>query len=351
MKIAIDISPIKGRASIQHRFRGTGFYTKNLIDTLQRYDKKNIYTFFERGDKLPKDVDLIHYPYFEPFFLTLPFIQKIPYIVTVHDLTPLVFPKYFPIGIKGRIKWEAQKRSLKRAKGVITDSNSSKNDIIKFASISPKKIDVVYLAASRKFQKKNISDREKEDLKYKYKLPSKFALYVGDATWNKNLPRLIKASISANIPLVLTGKALLDPDYDNLNPWNKDLSLVQELSKNNKNIIKIGFVEDKDLVYLYNIAVIFVMPSAYEGFGLPILEAMACGCPTITSDEGSIPEVAGDAAYYVNANDVKSIENGMKEMFHDELLRSRFRDKGFIQAKKFTWRKTTEQTEAVYRKI
>lgn len=366
MKIAIDVSPIEGKSSLQHRVRGTGVYTKNLIESLQKYNSKNTYIFFTqyhdgvgftRGEtlpagrqELPKNVDLIHYPYFEPFFLTLPFINKSPFVVTVHDLTPLVFPKYFPKGLRGNLKWKIQRASLGKAKKIITDSISSKNDIIKYTGIDSEKIDVVYLAAGNEFRKKNLSQGEIEKFLRKYHLPEKFALYVGDVTWNKNLPRLIEACLKANIPLVLTGKALLSSDFDRENQWNQDLVKVQELSKDKKNIIIIGFVSDEDLVNLYNIAEVFVMPSLYEGFGLPILEAMACGCPVITSKEGSLREVAGDAAFYVNAYDVGSISDGIKKVFSDDILKKELSEKGIEQAQKFSWKKTAEQAEGVYQK-
>ncbi len=351
MKIAIDISPIEGKGSLHHRVRGTGFYLRNLKESLLEYEKSNMYIFFTRGEKLPSDIDLIHYPYFEPFFITLPVFNKNPFVVTIHDLTPLVFPEFFPAGIKGSIKWKIQRQSLKKAKRIITDSISSKNDVIKHAGISEDKIKVVYLAAGNVFKKKNLSQDQIDKLRVKYHLPDQFALYVGDVTWNKNLPRLIEACIKADIPLVLTGKALLNSDFDKKNPWNRDLIKVQSLCEKNINITRIGFVNDEDLVNLYNIAQVFVMPSLYEGFGLPILEAMSCGCPVITSKEGSLAEVAGDAAFYVDAYDVGSISDGVRKVFSNNSLKKELSEKGMEQAQKFSWKKTSEDTAHVYKEI
>src|SRR5438132_1282512 len=106
MKIAFDISPISLSKLLSHRVRGTGFYVENLKKSLLKYFPNHTYIFFQRGDTLPSDIDLVHYPYFEPFFLTLPFFKKYRTVITVHDLTPLVFPQEFPIGIKGKLKWE-----------------------------------------------------------------------------------------------------------------------------------------------------------------------------------------------------------------------------------------------------
>src|SRR3989337_317910 len=115
MKIAIDISPLHS----DHRVRGVGFYLEHLKNSLTKYFPKNDYVFFERGDKLPEDLDLIHFPYFEPFFLALPLYKKYKTVVTVHDLTPIVFSDAFPRGIKGEVKWQMQRHSLKKANAII----------------------------------------------------------------------------------------------------------------------------------------------------------------------------------------------------------------------------------------
>src|SRR3990167_1319467 len=115
MKIAIDMSPLKSGHYLQHRVRGTGFYLQNLQASLEKYYPENKYVYFNRGDSLEGDIDVVHYPYFEPFFLTLPLFSKNKTVVTVHDLTPFVFKKNFPVGIKGKIKWQIQKFSLKSA--------------------------------------------------------------------------------------------------------------------------------------------------------------------------------------------------------------------------------------------
>jgi len=111
MKIAIDVSPLQ----TGHKVRGVGFYLEHLKDALVKYFPDNEYVFFERGENLPRDIDLVHFPYFEPFFLALPLYKKFKTVVTVHDLTPIVFPNAFPRGIKGEIKWQMQRYALRRA--------------------------------------------------------------------------------------------------------------------------------------------------------------------------------------------------------------------------------------------
>lgn len=126
MKIAIDVSPLKSGNFLQHRVRGTGFYIENLKASLQKYFPSEQYVFFVRGDTLPADTSIIHCTYFEPFFLTVPLNNLPKTIVTVHDLTPLVFSKEFPAGIKGRLRWGIQKFLLRKCAAIVTDSESSK---------------------------------------------------------------------------------------------------------------------------------------------------------------------------------------------------------------------------------
>ncbi|MBI3985244.1 MAG: glycosyltransferase family 4 protein [Candidatus Levybacteria bacterium] len=346
MKIAIDISPL----SSGHKVRGVGFYLEHLKNSIVKYDKENEYVFFVPGEKLPEDIDLIHFPYFEPFFLALPLYKKHKTIVTVHDLTPIVFPDAFPRGIKGEVKWQMQRLALKKTNGIITDSKCSKNDVIKFVGTRESKVDVVYLAAGEEFKVLQQSERDVDSLRKKYNLPDKFALYVGDVTWNKNLPRLIDAIQTTDIPLVMIGKSLVNEDYDKENPWNHDLVRVHELTENDKNILRLGFVDTKDLVAIYNLATLFVMPSLYEGFGLPILEAMSCGCPVITTKEGSLGEVAGEAAYFVDGYNLESIANGINKVFTNSSLQDDLKNKGFDNIKKFSWEKTSRKTVEAYRK-
>lgn len=349
MKVAIDLSPLKTGHYLQHRVRGTGFYLYNLKSYLPKADDKNQFTFFDRSHKLVDKVDLIHIPYFEPFFITLPFFNRIKTVVTVHDLTPLIFPKNFPAGFRGNLKWKIQRNRLKKCNRIITDSFSSKKDIANIINYPEEKIDVVYLAAGQEFKKLEKGKWEAE-VRKKYSLPDKFILYVGDATWNKNLPRLIKAVKEVDIPLIMVGKALADVNFDKSNPWNSDLLAVSQLAED-KNIIELGFISTDDLIAIYNLASLFIMPSLYEGFGLPILEAMACGCPVITSKEGSLPEVAGEAAFYVDPYNQEDIAQGIKKLFYDQELRKQLSIKGLEQSKKFSWEKTAKETINAYEKV
>lgn len=347
MKVAIDITPIKGDLK-GHKVRGVGFYLEYLKRSLLTYYSENEYLFFTQGEQLPADIDLVHYPYFEPFFVSLPLIKRYKTLVTVHDLTPLVFPEHFPTGMKGFASWLIQKWNLQHINGVVTDSIASQKDIIKIAKIHKEKISVAYLAAAEEF--KVISSSRQKLIKEKYNLPEKFVLYVGDVTWNKNLPRLIEAMKQIDIPLVMVGKSLVQKEFDRANPWNSDLVKVNQLTEGERQFIKLGFVSTDDLVVLYNVATVFVMPSLYEGFGLPILEAMQSGCPVITTKGGSLEEVAGEAAHYVDGFDSHLIAEGILKVYSDKNLQDKLTKKGLEQAKQFSWQKTAECTVAAYQK-
>lgn len=193
--------------------------------------------------------------------------------------------------------------------------------------------------------------KKKRELIKKFNLPNKFALYVGDVTPNKNLPRLIQALNKTNYPLVIIGQAFKNTQYDTNNAWNTDLKKAHDLALGNKNILSLGFVNDEDLVAIYNCATVLMMPSLYEGFGLPVLEAMQSGCPVITSKSGSLLEVAGDGACFVDPLSIDSIAEGVNKVFEDEKFRENLIKHGFENVKKFSWEKTARETYAAYVEI
>ena len=350
MKIALDVTPISGSSLKGHKVRGVGKVVQTLQNNLPKYDTKNEYVFFKYGDALPNDIDLVHYPYFELFFISLPFAKKLKTLVTVYDLTPIKFKEHFPAGMKGMVKWNIQKRLLNRMDGVITDSESAQSDVISFTNVPIEKTQVVYLATEGNF--KPIDDKKSlESIRKKYKLPDAFVLYVGDVTWNKNLPNLIKAIKKINLTLVFVGKSIVENDFDRSNPWNKDRIIVEKLIEGDARFIKFGFVPDEELNAIYNLAVVYAMPSLYEGFGLPILEAMQAGCPVVTSESGSIPEVAGKAVRYVDPNNIDDIADGIGEVFFSPELQKELVKKGLEQGKKFSIEKMMKEMVETYEKF
>lgn len=347
MKIAIDVSPISKNSTSAHKIRGVGFYINLLVENLAKYDKKNKYYFVE-DKKFPKDADLVHYPYFDPFFLTLPRNFQTKTVVTAHDLTPIVYKEHFPAGILGNIKWIIQKNRLKGVSGVIADSECSKRDIIRILKFPETKVRVVYLAADPVFQKLN-TQYWIPDTKRKFSLPENFLLYVGDATWNKNLPRLIDAVSKTSFQLVLVGKVWENKSSDiPKNPWNDDLVSVLKRIENDPQFIRLGFVSTEDLIRIYNLATCLILPSIYEGFGLPVLEAMQSGCPVICSNSSSLTEIAQDSAAYFDPLDTEAIKEAILKVYKDETLRKKLSQEGIVQSKKFSWKKTAEETIRVY---
>lgn len=352
MKVGLDTSPLK----TNHQFRGIGTYTQNLINAFKKTQIPHFEFKLIEKRKIPQDCDLVHYPYFDLFFLTLPLKKPKPTVVTIHDVIPLVFPQHYLPGIKGKIKFQIQKFSLKNVKAVITDSENSKKDLFKYLNYPKEKIYVVPLASSEIFKPAKstiLLDRIKE----KYNLPEKFILYVGDVNYNKNISGLIKAfkllhtsqvSLdSSEVKLVLVGKAFTDED---LKETQELVQLISSL-KLEKKIIRLGWIPQEDLVGIYNLATVYCQPSFYEGFGLPVLEAMACGCPVVAAKSSSLPEVCGKAAIMVDPDDTDDIARGLEKVLYDISIHDILRKRGFEQVKKFSWEKTVKETVEVYKKI
>jgi len=353
MKIAINNLPLKNA----HKVRGIGYYTNLLLEFLKQDTSIQIQEFINLSEV--KDANLVHYPWFDLFFHTLPIKRRLPTVVTIHDVMPLVFPEHYPVGLRGKINLILQKIALKSCKYIITDSKVSKVDIMKYLKIEDEKIVVIPLASDPTFKVLS-NDTKLLHIKRQYRLPDQFLLYVGDANWVKNLPfliegfrQLIKSPGFEDIKLVLVGGVFLK-NVENINhPELQSLKSVNQLIKQYKleaNIIRPGQLKDDDLVSFYNLATMYVQPSVYEGFGLPVLEAFACGAPVISSNRGSLPEVGGQAAVYFDPNDLKQFVSIMTELLEDRSLLDKLSRLGLQQAAKFSWKKVAEETKSVYLK-
>lgn len=350
IKVAVDSSSLKGAGFA----RGVGYYTQRLVEAISLLKNCDFKVSLINFKKTPKDklksYDLWHYPYFDPFFLTLPRKKIKPTIVTVHDLIPIKFPQYFPKGVRGWFKWQLQKFSLKNTSAIITDSNSSFKDIVDLLKVDKKKVFPIYLAADSKFQ--IIENLKAKSCLKKYLLPEKFILYVGDLNWNKNIQGLIKAFSrldlkTRQINLVFVGGAFLNKKLAE----RKEISRLLKQLKLDSYVKFLGFVPTQDLVCLYNLAVCLCQPSYYEGFGLPVIEAMACGCPVICALTGSLPEIAGEAAVYINPGNIEEIKNALDKIITDKSFKNKSKDRLRKQAENFSWENTANQTLKVYQKI
>ena len=228
---------------------------------------------------------------------------------------------------------KVSKISAKKAKIIFTCSEFSKNEIIKYYKVNPKKIFVIPLAADEKFihQSVNVGYRV-SNIKKKYGIKDKFIFYVGAIIKRRFVLEMIEAFVKISNKL---------PDYQFLiggkNYTNQKIK--------GRGIVHVDYIDEKDLPLLYNAADLFIWLSSYEGFGLPPLEAMACNTPVITTKMGSLPEAVGDAALFVkNPEDIEEISKTIHKGLIDKKLREKLIKKGLAQAKKFSWQKTAEKT-------
>ena len=189
----------------------------------------------------------MHYPYFDLFFKSLSFQKGKKNIVTIYDTIPLIYPKNYPPGIKGKINFLRQKSTLKEADAIVTISETSKKDIVRFLDVQSEKVHVTYLAATPDF-KKLPSGKWSTEIRQKYHLPEKFVLYVGDVNYNKNINNLAKACKITDVPLVLAGKQAASSDFDRNHPENQSLVHLLEEYGYDHQVLRLGFVPQEDLV-------------------------------------------------------------------------------------------------------
>lgn len=338
MNILIDTSPLRNKNAL----RGVGRYTKELVNALRALPTQH--TFYTSDDR-PASVDLIHYPFFDLFFPTLPLVKKTKTVVTIHDVIPLIFPRHYPVGIKGRIGFLYQILSLRSISHVITDSACSKRDLNDQLKLSGDRVTSIPLAASSEFAKQTNS--VVEAVRRKYNIPKNYVLYVGDINYNKNLPFLIR--VMAQIPditLVLVGNAVQDIHI----PEGKAIHDAIEQQGSEKYVRLVTNVETQDdLIALYSGARVYVQPSLYEGFGLPVVEAMRCRVPVVSSCGGSLAEVVGDAGVQFNPTDSVGCEAAIRKALRlDDEQRAKVIKKAYEYSEKFSWERVAQETLGVY---
>ncbi len=343
MNIAIDISPLQ----TGHNGRGVGVYTKKLVEALQMYEKDHSFSLITHQHDIPESCSLVHYPYFDPFFMTLPLIRKYPSVVTIHDMIPLVFPEKFPSGVKGALRFQMQKLSLLGVSRVITDSNTSKKDICRILRRSPDSVDVVYLAPS--VEKKSSKESVPNSATNAIANGIPYILYVGDVNWNKNVLGLIQAfSLSRkkipSLHLVLVGNAFCDTALSEVVEIH---SLISKLALG-PYIHMPGFVTQPELSALYARALCLVQPSFYEGFGFPVVDAMSLGCPVISSNTSSLKEIAGPS-FLVDPESPTSISDGIQRVasLASEKKKKMISD-GLEWVSQYSWKRVAKETMASY---
>lgn len=288
---------------------------------------------------LADKVEVFHSPYY-----VKPYVQPSRSVVTIYDVTSAVYPQYMP-SMCARVGFElATRLAIASARIIVTLSRSSKNDLVSRYGVDPDKIAVTYLGVDARFQ-----PREKGALTHvrqRYGLPQRFILYVGINKPHKNLVKLIEAfgasSMLDDVSLVIAGKE--DKRYP-------EARLAARRSPAERRILFLEDVREEDLPYIYNLSDLFVFPSLYEGFGLPVLEAMASGLPIVCSNRSSLPEVVGEAGILVDPENVAEMSEAMARALEDDTLREQIRAKGLRRAKEFSWRETARQTLELYRRV
>ena len=343
IKVAIDSGPITGG----HAIRGVGTYTTHLIKYLRKIKSLSVETVDFKKANLSK-YDIVHYPYFHPFFITLPFFKKTTTFVTIHDLIPLIYPKHYPPGIKGRLRYLIQEQIVKKVDVIIAVSETTKKDIVRLLNIPPEKIRVIYEGYKKIYKPIAKESKELKEVIDKYKLPGKYVLYVGDVNYNKNILRLADACKLANISLVIAGKQAANEDIDKEHPENREFVKFLEKYAEDPKIIRLGYVPDEELKVMYNLATLYCQPSLYEGFGLPVLEAFACGTPVLISRTQALVEIAGDAAATTNPKDHKDMADKISKLVNSPATRATLARKGRDRVEKYSWDKTAKQTAKLY---
>ncbi len=286
------------------------------------------------------NLDLVHICMVPPLFCP----QK--YIMTVHDLAPFIHPELFPKKILLRLN-PLLKRGIKRAAKIIAVSETTKRDVIRLFGIDEHKIAVIYHGIDSQY--KSCEDKkEAVTILKKYGISDKYILYVGRIQARKNILRLIRAfqllkqKTRLEHKLVLVGKMMWE---------SKDINKEIDKLDIREDLILTDHASYSDLPCFYNKADAFIYPSLFEGFGLPPLEAMACGTPAIVSNVTSIPEVVGDAALFVDPYDISSIAEGMEKLLSNDNLKKDLIKRGFHRAKQFSWKETAKKTLSVYEQV
>ena len=275
-----------------------------------------------------------------------PALSLCPTVVTIHDLSFMRYPQAFPPMQRWYLHHQVR-RSARAARRVIAISQATRQDLIQLFGVPAARIDVVYNGVDASFCPAPAG--EVEAFRRRQGLPQRYILHLGTLEPRKNLVRLVRAfaQVRAQDPgrpavsLVLAGGK--GWDYDAIFAEVARLGLEQA-------VLFPGYVPDQELAWWYRAATVFVYPSLLEGFGLPVLEAMACGAPTVTSNLSSLPEVAGDAALLVDPTAEDALAAALLRLLGDQDLAGELRGRGLAQAARFSWRRTAQETAAVYRR-
>lgn len=318
-------------------------YTEGKSSLVRTYIPNRIlnvlwaYTAFPKFENLTGKIDIFYSPNFQ-----IPPLKKSRSVLTIHDIVFYHSPELaMPSAVrhyKRRIKFYADRANI-----IVADSNATANDIVYHLGISRDNISVIYPGT---IPLPHVTEPKGLEIKNKLRLPEKYILFVGCIEPRKNIARVFRAygksGLWKEISLILAGPT--GWRFDELERvWN-DLECKDK-------IIKLDYVTEKELTVLYENALFFIFPSLFEGFGLPILEAMSAGCPVLTSNVSAMPEAAGDCALFVDPLNEDAIEEGMSRLYHDGNLRQELSRKGKARASLFTWEKTAGELIEVFNSL
>lgn len=383
LRIGFDIRPLQ----LSSQVMGIGVYIRNLLKQLSEMDRGNRYIFLTvEGKELPdlsfptgfshefvgiptlfeehlnvfrdkfalhkivekNQLDIVHFP--SPFELKIHFDLREHNdrtIITVHDLTPLIYADILFTGKRRLLKplYDFLLRSVKHAGNIIAVSGNTRNDLVEKLNVPADKISVIYEAAGDMF--KPIDDRKfLRDVKQKYNLPDKFILTTGGFLPHKNLDilldliALLKVEYLLEYPVVMAGKTDV-VHFPEIKERAEEMGF--------KDMIHFpGYVPSEDLAALYNLASVFIFPSLYEGFGLPLVEAMSCGTPSVISNVSSLPEIAGNAALQFGPTRIAELSEAVHNILSSDELATDLRKKGLARAGEFSWKKMAQETLNLY---
>jgi len=275
--------------------------------------------------------------------LSVPLLTGRPTVFTLHGAEQFAVPEVF-----GRIDRFYTSLMMpvycRRAGGIISTTHMGVDEIVRYVGADRRKLHPVHEAAHPRFQR--LDPAACQEVKARYRLPDRFILFVGGINPLKNFSNLLRAfkGLAGELPHALVAVGFLRWKYA------RDVALIDELGLGDR-VFRTGFVPDEDLPAIYNLAEVLALPSLYEGFGIPILEAMASGCPVVTSKTGCSPEVAGGAAILVDPREVGDIAAGLRQVLVDRELRRSLIERGLVRAAEFSWQRAARESLAVYERV
>jgi glycosyltransferase involved in cell wall biosynthesis len=354
MRIALDTQSTLGRKT------GIGIYTAALLDALRSVAPQHEYVEINWGtDRLMRldrrlhwqqfevprraratQADILHVPGFDA-----PRWKPCPVVLTIHDLIGMLYPRNLPP--VSRFYWSKWLPfSARFADAIIADSEQTRRDIVRLLRLPDEGITVIPLAAGMQYQPIE-QTAVLQAVRQRYQLPDRFIFFVSTLEPRKGIDTLIAAfaqltPVLPDVKVVITGKR----------GWYTEQLFAQiERLRLTPQIQFTDYVPNEDLPALYNCAEVLAFPSRYEGFGLTVLEAMACGTPVVCSNSSSLPEVAGDAALLFPPDDVSALAQAMERVLTDTALQQQLRAQGLRQAARFSWERTALETLAVYERV